>query len=134
MTMDSQDAGPDESTFGLDQVLNALGRDLKRAQNRAAQDVGFGLFVRQVEVELAFTVGRAKGKRGGINLKVLGVGFEAGANGDSTSETVHRIQLALAPGADTSPAKPPATPGKKQMGFGSLPAGGMVADTKDSHT
>jgi len=85
-----------DSTFGLDQVLKALRRDLKSAQ-KAAEGDPLGLFVQQAEVELAFTVERSKSAGGGINLKVFGVGADAGGKRGTTSETVHRIKLTLSP-------------------------------------
>jgi hypothetical protein len=93
------DAAP--YTFGLDDVLKALRADLLNAEASATDD-NFGLYVEEAEVELAFTLVQARGRKGGVNLRIFGVG--AGGDLDSTrsDESVHRIRLILRPGPATS--------------------------------
>jgi hypothetical protein len=88
--------GDGDETFGLDQVLGAIHRDLKSAQ-KAAETDPFGLYVQNVVVELVFTVERSREGGGGINLKVLGIGAEAGGRRRSSEATEHRIVLTLSP-------------------------------------
>ena len=84
------------TTFGLDSVLAALGRDLEAAQKGAAAHA-FGLYVDTAEVELAFTVEGSDEGGGDLNLKVFGVGFGGDVKHQSSQETVHRITLTLSP-------------------------------------
>jgi hypothetical protein len=119
---------PEESTFGLDDVLSALSGDLKRAQDQA-KEAGVGLFLREVEVELAFTVERSRDVGGGINLKVFGVGFGGGGKLGASSETVHRIQLKLGPAI--ADAKTPGlitfgTPNPVQVAIAGTEGGGLT--------
>ena len=96
MTGDTEDPTTEESTFGLGDVLDALRRDLLHAQSKAKGGAS-GLFVQGAEVELAFTVSHGRDGKTGINLKVFGVGFDAGGRLASSSEMVHRIKLTLGP-------------------------------------
>jgi hypothetical protein len=98
----------DDSTFGLDQVLGAIRRDLKAAQ-KASESDPLGLFVQSVDVELAFTVESSRQGGGGINLKVFGVGADGERKRSVSSETVHRIQLTLSPELDEEETAPATT-------------------------
>jgi hypothetical protein len=89
----------DEPEFGLDKVLEALGHDLVKAQV-AAEKGGFGLVVGDAEVEISFTVEKAREGGGGVNLKVFGVGVGGGATLNSSQASVHRITLKLHPKND----------------------------------
>jgi hypothetical protein len=85
---------PQDATFGLDEVLHALGRDLLRAEQQAKQQA-FGLYVKDAEVELSFTVEKSAKGGGGLNLKVFGVGFSGEGQQLRDSVSVHRIRLSL---------------------------------------
>jgi hypothetical protein len=85
---------PEDATFGLDEVLHALGRDLLRAEEQAKQQA-FGLYVKDAEVELSFTVEKSSKGGGGLNLKVFGVGFSGEGEQLRDSVSVHRIRLSL---------------------------------------
>ena len=61
---------PEEATFGLDEVLQALSHDLLRAQKRAEKEA-FGLYLRDAEVELSFTVEKATTGGGGAEPEGL---------------------------------------------------------------
>jgi hypothetical protein len=91
---------PAVATFGLKEVLSALSRDLVAARE-ASKTQSFGLFVQEVEVELAFTVEHSSDEKAGVNIKVFGVGFDAGGTLGKSAETVHRIQLKLSPEGTT---------------------------------
>jgi hypothetical protein len=100
------DGDQDDSTFGLDKVLLALWRDIKKTQAETRDDP-LGLKVQRAGVELAFTVESSKKGGLGVNLRVLGVGADAGGERGSSSETVHRIHLLLAPTEEVSFVVPP---------------------------
>jgi hypothetical protein len=89
------------NTFGLDEVIAALGRDLKKAQADAETEGAFGLYFGEATVELQFTVQRTHSREGGggLNFRVFGVGLGANAKATagSSDETVHRIELRLVP-------------------------------------
>jgi hypothetical protein len=85
---------PEVETFGLDEVLHTLGRDLMRAEARAKQRA-YGLYVKDAEVELSFTVEKSNKRGGGLNLKVFGVGFSGEGEHVQDSVSVHRIRLSL---------------------------------------
>ena len=97
-----QSSNDDANTLGLDEVIGALSRDLKRAQRDAAEEGAFGLYLSEAIVELQFTVERTRTNEGkaGVNFKVFGVGF--GADGSigsgSSDERMQRITLTLVPG------------------------------------
>jgi hypothetical protein len=90
-----------ENTFGLDEVIGALSRDLKKAQKDASKGDAYGLYLGSAEVELQFTVQRTttKGAKGGVNFRVFGIGagVDANASAGSSDETVHRITIQLIP-------------------------------------
>ena len=102
MTDDDQD----DSTFGLDKVLLALWRDIKKTQAETRDDP-LGLKVQRADVELAFTVESSRKAGLGVNLRVLGIGADAGGERGSSSEAVHRIHLLLAPREEVSFLVPP---------------------------
>lgn len=91
------------ATFGLDEVLGALGADLWEARSNAL-DHGFGLAVTSAEVELSFTVEHSLEGKGGVNLRVFGVGAGGDIAKTNTEESVHRIKLTLQPTGNASDA------------------------------
>jgi hypothetical protein len=110
---DQSVSGPTNETesFGLDEVLAALSRDLMKAEENASEGEAFGLYVGSAVVELQFTVQRTRTKGGGgaISFKVFGVGadVDARANSASSEETIHKITLTLTTRRSTEPAEPP---------------------------
>jgi hypothetical protein len=99
---DADSAAEADETFGLDEVIGALSRDLKKAQEDAAKAGPFGLYVGEAKVALQFTVQRSSTKQGGgsVNFRVFGVGFgvDGKATAGSSNEAVQRIELTLVPG------------------------------------
>lgn len=97
--------------FGLNEVLAALGRDLKSARETTAQSNGaFGLALKEAEVELALTVTEDHNVEGDGKLRFMilpWLGLDAGgeasvAKGDAR---VHRIKLTLSPTSVTTVAQ-----------------------------
>ncbi|WP_372346118.1 trypco2 family protein [Streptomyces sp. KL116D] len=98
--------------FGLEQVLSALGDDLRRASQRAAATGNpYGLVVQEAEIELSVTVTRERTTHGDAKLKFQVLpwlsGAEAGGGRSATSgdARVHTIRLRLGPppGPDGQP-------------------------------
>ncbi|GFE17966.1 hypothetical protein Sgleb_60130 [Streptomyces glebosus] len=84
--------------YGLPAVFEALRSDLAAAQQRLLNaDQEAILNLKETEVELTFTVERTGKGKGGINLKVFGVGFEAGGEKGTNQSTVHRLKVTLEP-------------------------------------
>jgi hypothetical protein len=120
---DVETAAEADDTFGLDEVIAALSRDLKKAQEEAAKAGPFGLYLGEAKVELQFTVQRSSSKEGGggVNFRVFGVGLglDGKATAGSSNESVQRIELTLVPGPvaeDDGPAPGPIDVGKKTQG------------------
>ncbi len=94
----------DDNTFGLDDVINTLTSDLKKASEKAAADGPFGLYLGSAEVELQFTVTRTTsgGGKAGVKFSVFGVGADFGghANRESSNEAIQRLRLTLLPVPD----------------------------------
>jgi Trypsin-co-occurring domain 2 len=98
--MTSQDsAQPDESAgYGLAEIFEALRNDFVAAQRQLVNaDREPIMQLGETEVELAFTVEHAGKGKGGVNLKVFGVGFEAGGEKGTTRAAVHRLMVKLSP-------------------------------------
>ena len=85
-----------EPTFGLDEMLRALRRDLRAANENVGDDTPL-LNVGDVEVEVAFTLERTTEKAGGVNFKIFGVGVEGGGKGTSGRTYANRVTLKLTP-------------------------------------
>lgn len=84
--------------YGLPAVFEALHADLVASQRRLLDaDQEAMLKLKETEVELTFTVERAGKGKGGLNLKVFGVGFEAGVEKGTNRSTVHRLKVTLEP-------------------------------------
>ncbi|WP_405889854.1 hypothetical protein OG427_07345 [Streptomyces sp. NBC_00133] len=95
--MTDADSEPSEG-YGLPAVFEALRKDLAAAQQRlldANQNAILNL--KETEVELTFTVEHTGKGKGGINLKVFGVGFEAGGEKGTNRSSVHRLKVILEP-------------------------------------
>jgi len=87
-------------TFGLQEVLAALGNDLIAAEAHAAGQ-GFGLTIEDAEVELTFTIQKKTAAGGRLSISVFGFGsVGADASRDESDSRVHRIKLRLTPRAD----------------------------------
>ncbi|WP_406182968.1 trypco2 family protein [Streptomyces canus] len=86
-----------DPTFGLDQVLGALSRDLRAAQSHATEKGAYGLGVAEANVKFSVTVTQEKKRGGGFFLKfnVLGAGVRAEQTESNSS--VHTIELKLIP-------------------------------------
>lgn len=91
-----EDQGGVEPTFGLDEMLHALRRDLVAA-NEALDDGVPILNVGGVEVEVAFSLERTSEKSGGVNFKIFGVGVEGGGKGATGRTYANRVKLTLTP-------------------------------------
>jgi hypothetical protein len=85
-----------EPTFGLDEMLQALRRDLVAANKTLADGTPI-LNVGEVEIEVAFTLERSTEKGGGVNFKVFGVGVEAGGKGATGRSYTNRVKITLTP-------------------------------------
>ncbi|GAB7188979.1 hypothetical protein ATKI12_8810 [Kitasatospora sp. Ki12] len=84
--------------YGLPAVFEALRSDLVAAQQRLLNGNQEAILnLKETEVELSFTVERAGKGKGSINLKVFGVGFEAGGEKGANRSTVHRLKVTLEP-------------------------------------
>lgn len=84
-------------TVDLADVLTALREGLFAAQE--VDDARkTGLVVERAEIELSFTVEKAKGGGLGVKIAVFGVGLNAGGKKGSTSSDVQRMKLTLVPG------------------------------------
>jgi hypothetical protein len=98
--MTSQDsAQPDDTPgYGLPEIFEALRDDFVAAQRQLASTNGEPIMqLAETEVELAFTVEHSGKGKGGVNLKVFGVGFEAGGEKGTTRSGVHRLTVKLSP-------------------------------------
>jgi Trypsin-co-occurring domain 2 len=89
--------------FGIPDVLKALRYDIEQSQkNLLDANKKPVMKLASGDVEIAFTV-ESKGKgKVGVNLKVFGVGFEAGGEKERTTSTVHRLRLKLEPSDGTT--------------------------------
>lgn len=92
----------ENETFSLVDVLGVLHDDLIKAEENVQGDAR--LFVKEVEVELTFTIEKSAEAGGGLNFKVFGVGLDGSAKGTSGRTAGHRILLRLKPHGDLGPA------------------------------
>jgi len=81
--------------LGLDEVLLALRRDLVAARGR--RDEGYGLGVREVEIELAVEVRRRRDAKGTVGAKWFVLSGEVSGSGERERTDTHRIRLTLGP-------------------------------------
>ena len=100
--VDEQGDGTDEG-LGLDEVLLALRRDLVAARGR--RDEGYGLGVREVEIELAVEVRRRRDAKGSVGAKWFVLSGEVSGGGERERTDTHRIRLTLGPVADEGEAE-----------------------------
>jgi hypothetical protein len=99
--VDEQGDGTDEG-LGLDEVLLALRRDLVAARGR--RDEGYGLRVREVEIELAVEVRRRRDAKGTVGAKWFVLSGNVSGSGERERTDTHRIRLTLGPVADEDEA------------------------------
>ncbi len=85
-------------TVDLADVLAALREGLFAAQE-VDEARKTGLVVEHAEIELSFTVEKAKAGGLGAKIAVFGAGFNAGGKKETTSSEVHRMKLTLVPGS-----------------------------------
>lgn len=84
--------------YGLPEVFRALRSDLDEAEQQLReQSSGPLMTLSSVEVEIQFTIERETAGKAGLNLKVLGVGFEGGGGTSSSELTTHRLLVRLDP-------------------------------------
>ena len=100
--VDEQGDGTDEG-LGLDEVLLALRRDLVAARGR--RDEGYGLGVREVEIELAVEVRRRRDAKGSVGAKWFVLSGEVSGGGERERTDTHRIRLTLGPVSDEGEAE-----------------------------
>lgn len=86
-------------TVELADVLTALREALFTAQE-VDEGRKTGLVVERAEIELSFTVEKAKSGGLGAKIAVFGVGLNAGGKKGTTSSDVQRMKLTLVPGTD----------------------------------
>ncbi|GAA3559790.1 hypothetical protein GCM10022419_045500 [Nonomuraea rosea] len=84
--------------YALPEIFDALRADLIAARQKlldANQEPIMELI--GTEVELTFTLEHSGKGKAGVNLKVLGVGFEAGGEKGIARSAVHRLKVTLGP-------------------------------------
>lgn len=81
--------------LGLDEVLLALRRDLVAARGRRGE--GYGLGVREVEIELAVEVRRSREAQGSVGAKWFVLSGDVSGRGERERTDTHRIRLTLGP-------------------------------------
>ncbi len=98
---DSTPAAEKPEGYGLPEVFEALRHDLVAAQDKLRDEKRDPVMkLGGAEIELTFTLQRDTKGKGGVNLKVFGVGFEAGGERGRTESAVHKIKIMLEPSAD----------------------------------
>ncbi|WP_433783932.1 trypco2 family protein [Actinomycetospora sp. CA-101289] len=95
--------GEDEG-LGLDEVLLALRRDLVAARGRHGE--GYGLGVREVEIELAVEVRRSREAQGSVGAKWFVLSGDVSGRGERERSDTHRIKLTLGPVASDTGTGP----------------------------
>jgi Trypsin-co-occurring domain 2 len=120
VTVSEQGQGVDEG-LGLDEVLLALRRDLVAARGRRGE--GYGLGVREVEIELAVEVRRSREAQGSVGAKWFVLSGDASGRGSRERTDTHRIRLTLGP---VLPGAEEAEPAEASGGPAPAEAGGVV--------
>jgi hypothetical protein len=80
----------------LEDYITSLRSSLMRAMAEGA-DKELQFKAEEITLELAISATNKAGGEGGVDFKVFGVGFEAGASGETSSTNTQKLTLKLTP-------------------------------------